>query len=315
MKKKDLGWFVLSFFLVLFISSCSHKETDVINSDKAQVVTSIFPVYEIVREVAGEQAEVHLMVGPGEDAHHYEPSAKDITMINESDTFIYSSNEMEFWASDTLKVVENENLSIIQLADEIDLEIKEDTTVQKEKKHDHSHHHKGMDPHFWLDPLAISKEVPIITKVLSEIDPTNKDQYETNGENFISQLKKLHNDYEESFDGAKNRNFVVQHKAFGHLANRYDLKQFSVGGLSTEVEPNPRDLINIIDFVRENNIKVIFYQSGNTSAIAETIAKETGAESTVLYDLENKPEEIEADENYYIETMYHNLEELKKAIH
>lgn len=315
MKKIKFKWLTTLFILTLFVSACSTSEkptTIPSDKNKTHVVTSIFPVYEIVREIAGDQADVHLMVGSGEDAHHYEPSAKGVSLVNEADAFIYSCDEMEYWASDMLKVVENDDLSVFQLGSNLDLEVEDS---HEDEADDDGHDHGNIDPHYWLDPLAIRQQIPKLVKLLSEIDSAGKDLYEENGKNLITVLGDLDQEYRESFEGAKNRSFVVQHKAFGHLANRYDLEQLSVGGLSTEVEPNPKDLIKIIKFVNENNTGVIFYQSGATSAVAETIARETAADIAVLYDIENKPEGIKQADNYYIEAMYHNLEELKRVIY
>lgn len=317
MKEIKFKWLITLFVLTLFVSACSKSENPTnisMDRNKTQVVTSIFPVYEIVREIAGDQADVHLMVGSGEDAHHYEPSAKAISLVNEADAFIYSCDEMEYWASDMLKVVENDGLSVFQLGSDLDLEI-EDNHEDEEEADDDGHDHGNIDPHYWLDPVAIRKQIPKLVELLSGIDSAGKDHYEENGEKLIAVLGDLDQNFRESFEGAKNRSFVVQHKAFGHLANRYDLDQLSVGGLSTEVEPNPKDLIKIIKFVNENNTEVIFYQSGATSAVAETIARETAADIAVLYDIENKPEGIKQADNYYIEAMYHNLEELKRVIY
>lgn len=315
MKKRSFSFIITFLLLILFVSGCSNTQnSDLYDSNKPQIVTSFFPVYEIVREVAGDQADVHLMVSSSEDAHHYEPSAKAVTMVNEADAFIYSSDEMEFWASDILTVIENDDLHIVQLADGLDLEIEEESD-HPEEAGDHGHNHGAIDPHIWLDPVSIREQIPMLTDLLSEIDPSGKSAYQKNGETFSDDLEKLDAAFIEAFDGAEDRSFVVQHKAFGHLAKRYDLTQLSVGGLSTEVEPNPKDLIKVINFVNENNTEVIFYQSGNTSAVAETIAAETNAEIAVLYDLGNKPEGIEDSGNIYLKAMYHNLDELKKVIY
>ena len=104
-------------FLVACSSDTPSDETDNSNqTDKIQVVTSIFPVYEITKEIAGDYAEVSIMVGENEDAHHYEPSAQAVAAVNEADVFIYSSNAMEFWVDQLLNVVENDDLEIINLS-------------------------------------------------------------------------------------------------------------------------------------------------------------------------------------------------------
>lgn len=320
MRKRKLPLIITLLFLLLFISACGKSEEaipGITDSSKPQIVTSIFPVYEIVREIAGDQADVQLMVGAGEDAHHYEPSAKSIMLVNEADAFIYSSDEMEFWASDMLTVVENESLHTVQLAEGLDLEIESSEEHEEpETEGDHEeHNHGNIDPHIWLDPVAMSEQLPMLIDTLTEIDPAGAEAYQANGAKLTAALEKLDAAFRASFQGASKRSFVVQHKAFGHLAKRYNLTQMSVGGLSTEVEPNPKDLIEIIKFVEENDTEVIFYQGGDTSAVAETISAETNADFSVLYDLENKPEGIEESGNVYLKTMYHNLEELKRVIY
>lgn len=311
---------VSSFFLVL--SACSTDTADDNSADTSNdpsrplIITSIFPVYEIVKEIAGDQANVTLMVGANEDAHHYEPSAQTIASVNEADAFIYSSDVMEFWAESMLSVVENEELKVIELADGLDLSLAGDDhqeELEGENAHD-DHDHEGLDPHFWLDPELIRTQIPLIVEVLVEIDPDGTEVYEQNATGLSLALEELDTAFHEAFAGAGQRSFVVQHQAFGHLARRYDLKQVSVGGLTTEVEPNPQDLIEIIEFVKAQDVGVIFYQSGAETSVAETIAGETGTEIAVLYDLENQPQDFTAEGNMYIEAMYHNLEQLQKAI-
>lgn len=88
----------------------------------------------------------------------------------------------------------------------------------------------------------------------------------------------------------------------------------SVGGIITEIEPNPAAIVNVLEFIRENDIPVIYYQSGENSATAETIANETDTEIATLYDLERRPSDENIEENVYIEVMYQNLEQLQKSI-
>lgn len=327
--KKTLKVLILLMTSLLFITACTTSSNESSNEftsdssnsneDKIKIVTSIFPMYEIVKEVAGERAEVSLMVGSNEDAHHYEPSAQAIARVNEADLFVYSSDVMEFWASDLLNVVENEDLQIVEYANDLNLEIEEsqEHAVHGEEAHDdhgHAHSHGGLDPHFWLNPVAVNNQLPTIVEALAEIDPEGAEDYEANAEAFSEDLLEIDQAYLEAFADAENRVFVVQHQAFGHLADRYDLEQVAVGGLSTEVEPSPKDLAEIIDFVNEQNVPVVYYQSGESSAVAETIAGETNTEIAVLHDLESQPADLDSNGNLYLEAIIQNLEQLKKSI-
>lgn len=295
---------------------------ETVDSSKTQVIASISPVYEITKAIAGDQAEVSLMVGANEDAHHYEPSAQAVASVTEADVFIYSSEVMEFWADSLLSVVDSDNLQVVELAQGLNLEVSESHEDHEEDNHDehtdehddHGHDHGGLDPHFWLDPSAVNEQLSLITEALIAADPAGAEIYEKNAQAFSEELIILDNAYQEAFDQVDSRVFVVQHQAFGHLAARYDLEQIAIGGLTTEVEPAPRQLAQITDFVNEQEVPVIYYQSGQNSAIAETIAKETNTEIAVLHDLENAPSGIDGESNLYLEAMKQNLEQLKLSI-
>lgn len=322
--KKTIQYFLITLSALLLISACAPtEENDGSQTDaEVEVVTSIFPVYEMTSVIADDEANVSVMVGANEDAHHYEPSAQAVASVNEADVFIYSSNEMEFWVESLLDVVENEDLQVVELADGLDLSVGDDHAEEShnhnhDHNHDHGHdghEHGDLDPHFWLDPVAVSNQLPLIVDTLVEVNPENEAAYQANAETFSNELTTLDQSFEEAFTEATHRDFVVQHQAFGHLADRYDLNQIAVGGLTTEVEPAPRELAGIVDFVDQQNVPVIYYQSGGNSAIAETIAQETGTEIAVLHDLESEPANLSGEENMYLEAMYQNLEQLQKSI-
>lgn len=326
---KSLVAILLGFIFLIGCESQveTNSETQT-NNEGLQVVASIYPMYEVTQEIVGNRGDVALMVGPSEDAHHYEPSAQAVASVNEADVFVYSSDEMEFWADSLLAVVENDHLQVVELGEGIDFTIgeeagdeahHEDDTHEhnhEEAAHDHGngHDHGALDPHFWLNPAAIDSQLNLIVEALSEQDPAGAEEYEQNTADFSNELKALDEAYKEAFAGATDRTFVVQHQAFGHLAAQYDLHQVAVGGLTTEVEPDPRQLADIVDFVSEQNVPVIYYQSGENSAIAETIAAETGTEIGVLHDLESAPTNLSEEENGYLEAMYENLEQLTRSV-
>ena len=313
--KKILKYISIFIALLSILSACTTKQP--VDSGKAQIVASISPVYEMTKAVAGDQADVSLMVSANEDAHHYEPSAQAVAAVNEADVFIYSSEVMEFWAESLLDVTETDTLQVVELAEGLDLELAGIHEDEETHGHDHTedpHDHGGVDPHFWLDPLAVNQQLTLITEALIKADPAGAEIYQQNAEKFSEELIALDKTYQDAFSEAKNREFVVQHQAFGHLAARYHLEQVAIGGLATEVEPAPRQLAQITDFVKEQEVPVIYYQSGESSGVAETIAKETGTRIAVLHDLENVPVGLNEENNLYLEAMYQNFEQLKLSI-
>lgn len=326
--KKMIRLFTVLFLIAVILIGCTNNNDAEIEeqNDTIHIVTSMFPMYEITKEIAGDRAEVSVMVGANEDAHHYEPSARAVASVNEADVFVYSSDEMEFWVESLLSVVENDDLIVVELGDGIDFEIhseldhEDDEHLEDEhnhddvEHHDHAHDHGNLDPHFWLNPVSVENQLPLIVDALRQVDEEGKDIYEKQAARFSEELLTLDQMYQAAFQSAENRSFVVQHQAFGHLAHQYDLEQVAIGGLTTEVEPNPKQLAQIVTFINEQQIPVIYYQSGSSSSIAETISNETNTGVGVLYDLESLPADFQDAQRPYIEAMKENLEQLKKSI-
>lgn len=326
--KKMIRLFTVLFVAAGILIGCTNNNDAEIEqqNDTIHIVTSMFPMYEITKEIAGDRAEVSVMVGANEDAHHYEPSARAVASVNEADVFVYSSDEMEFWVESLLSVVENDDLIVVELGDGIDFEIHSELDHEDEdhhedehnhddvEHHDHAHDHGNLDPHFWLNPVSVENQLPLIVDALRQVDEEGKDIYEKQAARFSEELLTLDQMYQAAFQSAENRSFVVQHQAFGHLAHQYDLEQVAIGGLTTEVEPNPKQLAQIVTFINEQQIPVIYYQSGSSSSIAETISNETNTGVGVLYDLESLPADFQDAQRPYIEAMKENLEQLKKSI-
>lgn len=326
--KKMIRLFTVLFLIAVILIGCTNNNDAEIEqqNDTIHIVTSMFPMYEITKEIAGDRAEVSVMVGANEDAHHYEPSARAVASVNEADVFVYSSDEMEFWVESLLSVVENDDLIVVELGDGIDFEIHSELDHEDEdhhedehnhddvEHHDHAHDHGNLDPHFWLNPVSVENQLPLIVDALRQVDEEGKDIYEKQAARFSEELLTLDQMYQAAFQSAENRSFVVQHQAFGHLAHQYDLEQVAIGGLTTEVEPNPKQLAQIVTFINEQQIPVIYYQSGSSSSIAETISNETNTGVGVLYDLESLPADFQDAQRPYIEAMKENLEQLKKSI-
>ncbi|OJF95502.1 metal ABC transporter solute-binding protein, Zn/Mn family [Alkalibacterium sp. 20] len=297
-------------------------ETGDLNSneeEKLSVVTTFYPVYEFTKRVAGDSAEVELMISGGTDVHHYEPSAQDIALINDADMFVFSSHEMETWVESMLASLDNEDIIVVEQTEAIDLMESLAADTHEDEEDDHGHEEDetdvhNLDPHVWLDPVLVKDQVETMREAFSAVDPEGSDDYTQRAEEFQSELQELNERYEAAFSNATQRRFVTQHEAFGYLARRYDLIQMAVGGISTEVEVSPSRIAEINHLVEDYDIPVIYYQEGANSAIAETVANETGTEIAELYSLELLPEDLQDNEQGYIEAMTRNLEALEKSI-
>ncbi|WP_277630946.1 metal ABC transporter substrate-binding protein [Atopococcus tabaci] len=315
MKKILRTGLTVAFALGLFGCGNAGQDTSDGNADtdSLSVVTTFYPMYEFTQQVAGEAADVSMLIPSGTDSHGFEPSAKDVAQISEADVFVYSSPEMETWVTDILNVIESEDVVVVEASEAIEL-------LENETEHDHEHAHgeeghtHAVDPHVWLDPIYAQQQVEAIRDGLIEADPDNQTLYTEQAAHFNSELDTLHQDFTQAFEGAENRVFVTQHAAFGYLANRYGLIQEPIGGYSTETEPDPARLAGISSFIQENNLPVVYYNQSESSAIAETVAEETGIETAQLHSIEGVSDVEQADGATYLTLMRRNLEALKLSI-
>ena len=153
-----------------------------------------------------------------------------------------------------------------------------------------------------------------IKNAFVEADPANKDYYEANYEKYAAEFDALDKQFTETLSQFENRDIIVAHEAFGYLCDAYGLNQVAIEGLNSDSEPDPARMKEIVEFAKEKDIKVIFFEELVSPKVAETIAKEIGAETMVLNPIEGLTEEqLEAGEDY-LSVMAQNLEALKVAL-
>lgn len=305
--KKGLKLLLLSLlFTIMPIKMTSAQ-------DKTQVLTTIYPIYFLTEYIAGDAMDVSLLLDSNQDAHSYEPSANDVLDVQAADLFIYQDDEMEFFVSDLLSVIDTESTQIVESTEGIELltgaghDHDHEEDGHEEDDHDHSHDY---DPHTWLDPLVYAQQAENIKQALIEIDPDNAALYEENAASLVAELEVLDQEYQEALAELTNRTFVVQHAAFGYLAHAYDLEQVAITGISTTAEPGAKQLAQMQDFVTENEVQVIYVEPSLSKNVADTIAAATGAQLRPLRTLEAMTqEEIDQGMDYFT-IMRENLEQL-----
>ncbi|MFZ2262204.1 MAG: metal ABC transporter substrate-binding protein [Trichococcus flocculiformis] len=319
-QKKSMKWALSLVGATALLAGCgaAGSTTENTESDKLQVVTTFYPMYDFTKQVAQDDAEVSMLLEAGMEVHSFEPSSQMIAEIQDADVFIYNSPEMETWVPDVLASIDTSDMVVICASDAI-------TLLEYEGEahaHDHESEEKGanaghshtVDPHVWLDPVLAQTEVSTIADGLAEADPDNAEDYLENAGIYNGKLNELDEAYRAAFEGTENRTFVTQHAAFAYLAARYDLNQISVTGLNAEVEPSAAALATLSDYVKANNISHIYFENNASSQTAETLAEEVGVELAVLSPLEGITEEDQKKGSDYISVMLDNLEALKKSI-
>ncbi|RFB17896.1 adhesin [Bacillus sp. HNG] len=304
--KKTSGYFVL-LLLISILSACGADQTN--KESKLTVYTTVFPLTDFTQKIGGEDVLVKSVYPPGSDAHSFEPTPRDMTDIAGADAFIYTGVGVEGFVETAQKTLKNEKVVLFEAGTGIEFLHTED-----DDHHDDEHNHGDIDPHIWLDPIYSIQIADNIKSALSEINPSDKDLYERNFKELKEQLEALNTDFTEVTNAAKQKEILVAHSAYGYWEVRYGIKQISITGYSPTNEPSQKELKNIIDVVKEHNLKYILFERNISSKIAETVQKETGTESLTLHNLESLTEqEIESNEDYF-SLMRQNLETLKKAL-
>ena len=125
-----------------------------------------YPVYEFTKQVAGDTANVELLIGAGTEPHEYEPSAKAVAKIQDADTFVYENENMETWVPKLLDTLDKKKVKTIKATGDMLL-----LPGGEEEEGDHDHgeegHHHEYDPHVWLSPVRAIKLVEHIRDSLS----------------------------------------------------------------------------------------------------------------------------------------------------
>lgn len=279
------------FVLSLGTVGCSNKSAE---PTKPQIYTSFLAIYDFTKEIAGDNVDVHNMVPAGTEPHDWEPTVQDMAKLNNADAVFYNGLNMESWID---KVQNSLDASkFVCLSDGVNVS---DT---------------ASDPHIWLNPQNVKIMCEKIYTTLSQIDPDNKATYEENYNNYVAKLDKLDNDFKTTIESLPNKNIVVSHQAYSYLCNAYGLEQVAIDGISADSEPSPDKMMSLINFVKTNNVKYIFYEELVSQKTAETLSSETGAKLLPLNPFEGLTDDEIANGDNYISVMYENLENIKTAL-
>ncbi|MGK0607340.1 metal ABC transporter solute-binding protein, Zn/Mn family [Enterococcus gilvus] len=282
----------------------SEKVKAATNTEKKiKVTTTFYPMYEFSKAILGKEGNVSLLIPSGSEPHDYEPSAKDIAKIADSDVFVYNSNQLEKWAKKMDHVIKTKT-TVIEAAKGITLS-KEESDSQGDSE---------LDPHVWLDPVLAKKEVKTISNILDKKYPKKAKQLDRNRDVYLKKLDKLDLKFKNSFKKVRQRSFVTQHAAFGYLAKQYGIKQIAIAGLSPDQEPSPGRLGELKKYVKVHHLKVIYFEENATSKVAKTLADETGVKTSVLDPIEGISKNQLKKGASYISIMEHNLKNLKETV-
>ena len=298
--------------LILVLALLSACQTTVQVEDKPQIMVSLFPQYDIIRQIAQDKVDVELFLPEGSEPHSYEPSASTLMKIVEADLFVYSSDELEPWVKRLVEGNASEDLIVLDASNGI-------TLLEADHGHegeDEDEEELAFDPHYWLDPQNMIIMSESIRDALIEIDPENEAFYIENANSYIASLKELDSNWQDLFDRAQlNQIIYGGHFAFGYLSHRFGLEILSpYSGYAPDAEPSAQALAGLMDVLAEKEINVIFYEELIDPRVARIIAEQAKVKIEVLHGAHNlNAEEMQAGWTY-VSIMEDNIEKLKEAL-
>lgn len=308
---------ILIVGLTLVLNGCTPTQTD---NNKITVITSLFPQYDFVRQIAQDKVNVSLLLPAGVEPHSFEPTPQTIVTIGDADIFIYTNAMMEPWIEKVIDNVKQDNLLIVESSQGIEYEHEDDHDDDDHDEDDDDDHgeddeHGELDPHVWLDPLNAKVMAQNILAALIAVDPANADFYQNNADALFLQLDDLKAEYDEVFLDPTHKTIIYGgHFAFGYLANRYGLEILSpYTGFSPNAEPTPQAIIELIDRMNELNIKTIYYQELIDPKTARVIAEQTGAKMVLLHGAHNVTTEELQSGATYVSIMRDNAQKLMEG--
>lgn len=318
MKKTIISLFILIIVVIGIVAIFGYNNKTRKEDGKIYITTSIYPVYDFTKEVAGDKATVVMLLPPGVEIHDYDPSTQDIASIQDSDVFFYTSNQLEPWV-ETITTGIDDNSNINSVADNIELienkEFEEEYLKNTEEHEEHEEHEK-YDTHIWLDPTKSILMVRNIQEHLSKIDPNNSEYYKENAEKYILKLQELDESIMNTVNNSKRNKIAFGGPfAYAYFIKRYNLNFVTAYDSCGEGnEPSVKKLYSVIEEVKKDNLPVIFYKELSSSNYAKRISEETGAKCLEFHSLHTVTKnQLNSNENY-LSIMYRNLENLKEAL-
>lgn len=357
MKKRRVRDFLLAGSLILGMMLTGYgmsgqqteqnggKEQNKVENEKISVVATIFPQYDFVRQIAGENVELKMLLKPGEETHSYEPTPQDIIAIQNSDLFIYVGGENDAWVEDILESMPDNGRKTLKLVDCVDTVEEEHVEGMKEERgHDHDeddaeheeheveheedeadHEEHGqeethsvheIDEHVWTSPLNAVKIVEQIKEELCEIDSENASDYEENAEAYVAQLKELDQEFQDVVDHSKRKLMIFGDRfPFRYFAEAYGLDYYAAfSGCASDTEPSAATMAFLINKVQDENIKTVLKMELSNENIAKAIAEATNADVKEFYSCHNLTAKQFADGETYLSLMEKNVETLREVL-
>jgi len=287
---------------LLLVTGCAGDPSPG-NDEGPTIAAAFYPLQYVAEQVAGDHGSVIGLAQPGVEPHDLELSPNAVRELSAADLVLYLSDFQP--AIDD--AIASTDATALDAADVVPLVPAHHDDEEHEEDPDHEH--GANDPHFWLDPTLLATYATAVGDELGTRDPANADDYTANAAALAADLTTLDTTFRSGLAQCERDTLVTSHEAFGYLASRYNLEQVGIAGIDPEAEPSPARLLEIRKVVEDTGTTTIFTESLVNTAVADAIARDTGATTTILDPVES----VTGDDDYPA-VMARNLENLRTAL-
>lgn len=312
MAKKWLVFCLAVCLLMPLIAGCGEIVTRK-EDGKVHVITTLFPYYDFMRQIGGDNIDLQLIVPAGMDTHSFEPTARDMVQIGEADLFLYNGGSMEHWVPQVLEATEGKDVKTMKMMDYVNTVAEETVEGMQSEEEEEAE----LDEHIWTSPLNCVTMVDTMTQELCRLDAAHAGEYKRNAAAYKEQLKQLDMEIRKVVAGGRRTELVFGDRfPIRYFTDAYGLSyRAAFPGCGSDMEPSAETIAYLVDRVDEEKIPVVLQVEMSSSKIAETIAESTDAAVMTFSSCHTVTKEQLDKGVTYISLMNDNLEVLKKCLY
>lgn len=294
------------FIITLLFSSCGKRSNDV------DILVTINPFKFIIEEITKDELKIDVLLPSSVDPHTYEMVPSDLIKVQNAELFIYGDKNLDGWAA---KLEAKNKIQLSDLVpDSLRLDISEPLlnhthTLNHNRNHTHNHSHKGFDPHFWTDPITVKGMIYNIVNLLVEHFPDKKNTFIENAKSFKERLVEVDSIISIRTQLIENKNIFSSHPFYNYFFHRYGFNVIGFLELSPGQVISPKEMKEMMDLVKKNNVKVIFTNRQHNDKTTKILAESVGVK---YYDLDPIGDNDKL--NDYFKILNYNLEIISKAL-
>ncbi|MFF0251933.1 metal ABC transporter substrate-binding protein [Micromonospora zamorensis] len=289
-------------------AGCSSGDAAGADPRRVDVVAAFYPLQFLAERIGGDAVRVTNLAKPGAEPHDLELNPSQVGQVTDAELIVYLKG---FQPAVDDAVAQNGG---DRAFDVTSVQPLLDATAGGHDHEGEEHAEEGnggKDPHVWLDPTRLAGIGDQLAQRLGKADAAHAADYTARAAALRADLTTLDGEFKQGLATCQRREIVTSHAAFGYLADRYQLDQVGITGLSPDVEPSPQRLAQVIEEAKEHQASTIFFETLVSPKVAETIAGQVGAKTAVLDPIEGLAAGSNGD---YLSVMRTNLQTLQTAL-